>query len=342
MGNSRSSTVIVCIMAVASLLQAPAVVSAQTYETVGTRAQGMAGAFTAVSDDATATWWNPAGLAITYFSMVFDRTETTDPPEPPVSGPAAHSRTTAFAAAFPALGLSYYRIRLSEIAPQLTTADGQPGRQDIGAAGVALRSLVTHQFGATVGQSLGNHFVIASSMRLVRAGRSEGTAPGGGTLEDARELDPSLGTRGDLDVGALALLGPARVGVSVKHLSEPEFAEGDARFVFERQVRAGMAWVVGQPGAVGVTAAVDADLTRTATLFGDVRHLAAGGEFRLPRQQLAVRGGISGNTIGDLSHSTTSVGGSVGLSRGFFLDGAATFGPERQRRGWSVGFRLAI
>jgi long-chain fatty acid transport protein len=29
----------------------------------GTRALGMAGAFTAVADDATAGWWNPAGLS---------------------------------------------------------------------------------------------------------------------------------------------------------------------------------------------------------------------------------------------------------------------------------------
>ena len=35
---------------------------AQTIESVGIRAQGVAGAFVAVADDATATWWNPAGL----------------------------------------------------------------------------------------------------------------------------------------------------------------------------------------------------------------------------------------------------------------------------------------
>ena len=36
---------------------------AQTTDVIGVRAQGMAGAFTAVADDATAGWWNPAGLA---------------------------------------------------------------------------------------------------------------------------------------------------------------------------------------------------------------------------------------------------------------------------------------
>ena len=49
---------------------------AQIYETVGTRAQGMGGAFVAVADDATATWWNPAGLATgAYFSTVIERGE---------------------------------------------------------------------------------------------------------------------------------------------------------------------------------------------------------------------------------------------------------------------------
>ena len=41
----------------------PARLSAQTWDRVGERAQGMAGAFVAVADDATAAYWNPAGLA---------------------------------------------------------------------------------------------------------------------------------------------------------------------------------------------------------------------------------------------------------------------------------------
>ena len=44
-------------------LGSPALATAQTVDTVGTRAAGMAGAFVAVADDASAAYWNPAGFA---------------------------------------------------------------------------------------------------------------------------------------------------------------------------------------------------------------------------------------------------------------------------------------
>ena len=37
--------------------------AAQPFEVVGMRALGMGGAFVAVANDSSATWWNPAGLA---------------------------------------------------------------------------------------------------------------------------------------------------------------------------------------------------------------------------------------------------------------------------------------
>src|SRR3982751_592435 len=51
------------LIGAASLTVAAAGVCAQTTDAIGVRAQGMGGAFTAVADDATASWWNPAGLA---------------------------------------------------------------------------------------------------------------------------------------------------------------------------------------------------------------------------------------------------------------------------------------
>ena len=98
----------------------------------------MSGAFVAVADDATTTWWNPAGLASGgYFNGIieFDR----------VDNPAG-TRARAFALNVPSLGLSYYRLALNGM--RLTDPTGSPSasREDQG---------VLSQFGATVGQSVG-------------------------------------------------------------------------------------------------------------------------------------------------------------------------------------------
>src|SRR5215213_6232539 len=62
----------------------PSAVTAQTFDTVGTRAAGMGGAFVAVADDASAAYWNPGGFAAgNFFTMVLDRsTATADPGKP--------------------------------------------------------------------------------------------------------------------------------------------------------------------------------------------------------------------------------------------------------------------
>jgi hypothetical protein len=330
-------------VAILLVLSASGPAGAQIYETVGTRAQGMGGAFVAVADDATATWWNPAGLALTSFSLVLERVRTTEPAAP--AGPAWRGDSSSFAASFPALGLSYYRLRISEIAPQASTAAGQPGRQvDLGASGTGLRSLVTNQFGATVGQSLGNHLVIASTLELVRAGSATSVgASAGGSLDAAAALDVPLETKPDLDVGAMAVFGPVRLGVSARHVGKPGFGQGAGRFELGRQARAGLAWVASRPGgATGLTAAVDADLTRTPTAFGDARHLAAGLEVSLPRRRLTLRGGVSTNTAGQ-GGSSTSAGVSLRVAKeGAYLDGARTFGSDRSRSGWAVSLRLTI
>src|SRR5258707_10823289 len=75
---------------------------AQVPESIGIRAQGMAGAFTAVADDATATWWNPAGLAGgSYFSTILEYPHPTRGSDADVKGVSM---------AFPALGVGYYRL----------------------------------------------------------------------------------------------------------------------------------------------------------------------------------------------------------------------------------------
>src|SRR5689334_7691268 len=129
-----------------------AAASAQMYETVGVRAQGMGGAFVAVADDATTTWWNPAGLILTYFSAVIDQARLDDPADPAPGSAQSRSETRTFSVAFPALGLSYYRLRISEIAATGSTGAQGALRQDQGVVGSGVRSMVTDQIGATIGQ----------------------------------------------------------------------------------------------------------------------------------------------------------------------------------------------
>lgn len=282
----------------------PSSASAQIYESIGIRAQGMSGAFVAVSDDATTTWWNPAGLASGgYFNGIieFDR----------VDNPTS-TRARAFALSVPSLGLSYYRLALNGMRLPDPTGSPSASREDQG---------VLNQFGATVGQSIGSHLVLGSTLKLVRA----------------------LGqTHGDLDAGAMATLGRLRLGLAVKNVRTPEFSEGDTRIELPRQVRAGASVRAGSPNRAEITAAVDADLTTTpTTAAGDERHLATGVEAWLANRSVGLRAGVGMNTLGE-SRRSGSVGVSVGLRGGSYLDGQLTRGADEARNGWGFALRVTF
>jgi hypothetical protein len=101
---------------VAVICAIPSLASAQLFETIGIRAQGMAGAFVAVADDASATWWNPAGIASgAFFSGIVERGDARSPRD---------DATLGVSLVVPSLGLSYYRLRISE--PLLVPVGGAP------------------------------------------------------------------------------------------------------------------------------------------------------------------------------------------------------------------------
>src|SRR5206468_3651106 len=152
-----SFLVSVSFVTLASLVRPP-FVNAQPPDLVGVRATGMGGAFTAVADDATATWWNPAGMAGgAYFNALIESGVHREPPDERTAAgdpqSAWRANTRSVAVAFPALGLSYYRLRVSEIQPQSSIAASAAVRQDGGATEVRLRSMGITQLGASVGQS---------------------------------------------------------------------------------------------------------------------------------------------------------------------------------------------
>jgi hypothetical protein len=290
-----------------SFVHAP-LAEAQPADAVGVRAQGMGGAFTAVADDASATWWNPAGLAGgSYFSSVLEYGHLPNPTDNTVKGVSI---------AFPALGLSYYRLPISEMRPVTSTGRGAAIRQDQG---------TLSELGATVGQSLGNHFVVGSTLKVMTAAGQ---------------------THAGLDLGGMVTFGMARIGLSVRNVTEPTFGEGADALALQRQARAGFALSTGPRGVIGTGAvAVDADLTTTVTVFGEQRRVAVGGELWTAQRVLGVRGGVSRNFVGS-EETALSGGASVAFRRRrsltSYVDGQVTGGSGETPRSWSVGLRLTF
>jgi hypothetical protein len=296
---------LVAIVAFASALARP--VSAQIYETVGIRAQGMAGAFVAVADDSTATWWNPAGLATgAYFSgSVEHRT----------GEGASDEGTLGVSLMVPSLGLSNYRVRVGAALPMNSTPSESGAGQDQETGGrIASWSLT--QLGVTTGQSLGEYLVVASTAKLVRADQ----------------------TRGDLDLGALVKLGSVRLGISAKNMIAPDLTADGNPVEHKRQVRVGAAFVRGARG-VSLIAAVDADLTTMATAAGEARHVAGGAEVQAGR--LGLRGGISVNSI-DEARPSFSGGASIAVRQGMFVDGHVTRGDDDAMKAWGFALRVTF
>ena len=342
-----SSLVARAAIAAALVVVSAARSEAQIYETFGIRAQGMGGAFVAVADDATATWWNPAGMASgAYGNGLIEYGVTQDPKVATDANgalPSWRSSTRSVAVAFPAGGVSYYRVQIGQIHPVEATAAGGLVRQDQGRASVRSTSLALQQIGATFAQSAGEHLVLGSTVKVVRGGFA--SAAGVATeasLDGASALATKSELHTDLDVGAMAKLGPLRLGLAAKNLRHPTFGSGDDAFTLGRQVRAGLAVIGAQRGAVGpFTVAMDADLSRTPTATGDARHLAVGGEAWMFGRSLGLRGGLSRQTIGE-ARSVLSGGASLALRSGVYVDAEGTFGSDTERKGWGFALRATF
>jgi hypothetical protein len=134
----------------------PSLAAAQGFELVGARPRGMGGAFVAVADDASATWWNPAGLPATLiFDAVADLGALEAVPDRRIedTSKAGQARAWQVAAAFPVAGLSFTQVHQWRL-DAVPTAGPSGSRQEGGRVPTA-RSLLTQHFGVSLAQSLG-------------------------------------------------------------------------------------------------------------------------------------------------------------------------------------------
>jgi hypothetical protein len=298
----RASLAVVSFVSFA-VISSPRITQAQPADLIGIRAQGMGGAFTAVADDATAPWWNPAGMA---GGALFSGIVEYGHPEKP-----AGTEVKGISMTFPALGLSYYRLPISQMRLPGTTEQLAAGREDQG---------ILSEFGATVGQSIGNHLVLASTVKILRASD----------------------THADLDLGAMVTFGRVRGGITLRNATKPVLGNGADLLTLDRQVRAGVALTTGTRGVIGsATVAADADLKTVTTIDGDERRVAAGAEVWTKSKVLGLRGGVNANTVGE-RNAALSGGVSVALRKGTYADLQTTGGSEKARHGWGVALRVTF
>ena len=277
----------------------PSLSFAQRFDSVGVRAQGLAGAFVAVADDSSATWWNPAGLATQqkFVDLSLEIAERGD---------------RGLALTFPSLGLSYYRLTVSQLQPSGPIGTGGSVREDSG---------VVSQFGATVGHSITQPLVVATTVKLVNA-RGD--------------------TQADLDVGVMGSFGPVRLGLAVRDLRNPTYGSGRDALELGRRARAGASVATSSRGALDrLVVAFDADLNATAAGGHDDQDVTAGVETWWLGQRLGLRGG-AGTNVASGGGSFGALGVSVMPYPRLNIEGAMTKGSDFARDRWTLGLRVTF
>jgi hypothetical protein len=292
-----------CALAAALLAFSPSVLNAQTPGQVGERAQGMGGAFVAVADDASAIYWNPAGLATgSTFDLQLGLTsprDSVDTPDP--------ARPFFLGAALPVLGVGYYRVS-SAVS---TSADRKNG----GSGEVGVSEVETQNFGASLVQTVVNKVVVGTTLRMVN---------GGGQ------------TAFDLDVGTMASVGNVRVGATARNLRNSVDTQRQLRLGTAFVPRALPTGVLG-PYSI----AFDMDVTRIRTVYGDQRLAAAGSEQWWAKGAVGTRLGVHWDTIGE-GNPAVAGGLTVKLPRSLFAEGHMTKGRSTRDSNWGVGARVTF
>ena len=318
--------------------------SAQIVESVGSRALGMGGAFVAVANDSSATWWNPGALAAGPFldmAVSFSDTDSS------TLIPANRNRIAWAGLGLPPFGLSYYHWRITEIAGSSPTVTADGNRQDEQGF-VPVRTLETDHFGATIVHTIVSGVHAGATIRYVRgtvgvgAGNPERSASdllGWGSDLEGGERNYAF----DLDVGVLAVVKAFRAGFLARNLFDAEFdAPAGPPAVVPRQLRSGVAFDGDAIDWLPLVLSFDVDLLTYDTVAGDRRVVAFGAEHWFgARRRVGVRGGARFNTVG-AGEQAGSVGASVALVPGVFVDGHAVWGGTADDRGWGIAARVSF
>jgi hypothetical protein len=274
---------------------------------IGTRAEGMAGAFVAVADDASAVYWNPAGIATgPIVSAVFGFGAGPDVRERFQTSQDQQDRRAILAVSATAIGMAYYRFTAYGLGAAESAVSTSNSREEVGRS---VHAITVQTAGVSLLQSLSDRVVVAATPKYVRGADSNAF---------------------DVDAGVMLSAGRMRLGLVARNLTTP--------IDLQRQVRAGAAWGSSWPGISRVIASADADVTSRVTPDGDRRDVAAGLETWWKNQRLGLRGGLRRSTIGD-ARAAFAAGVSASLKTGMLVDAHVVRGHESERS-WGVGLRM--
>ena len=327
------------LLALAVGLATPSVVLAQSAP--GSRSEGMAGAFTAVADDASAVYWNPAGLATgSFVSGVIDYGVRSAIPDSPQTAGATRDTGGMVGFAATALGFAYYRQNSYVAGPLQAAASAVSSREEVGRS---VQAVTTSVAGLALVQSVGEHLIVGATPKWMRGSVRQGSTSvrrAEDALTAATELEGPSNSAFDVDASVMLQANRFRVGVVGHNLTTPSFAvNGLGKDVeLERQVRVGAAWGSGWTGISRVIVAVDSDVTTQASPSGDRRDFAVGAETWWKQQRFALRGGWRRSTVGE-ARASVSGGASAALTKGMYAEAQVTRG-QLGERGWGVGVRV--
>ena len=331
---SAARVLVTGILSPVILLASTSLTTGQVFESVGTRALGMAGAFVAVADDATAAYWNPAGLPTgAFLSLVLDHASGETFPEGPDSPVASDSAGTFVGLSTNRFAASYYRLHVNEIARTSHAAGPADAAREDQVGATMSSSMITHNVALTGAQLVASGLSVGTTVRYVRASYGVG--------QEGQMLGRSGQNEVDVDLGIKAGGERLQAGFVARNLLKPTLkGPHGGRLQLARLVRAGLAY---RPFERLVVAG-DIDLNRLHSDSGDRRHVALGAE-----QWLADwLGGAGRGARIDLEAHTGArrAVGAFGLSvspmPGVYLDGHVTRGSDGRKRDWSVAGRVGF
>jgi hypothetical protein len=285
----------------------------------------MGGAFVAIASDASATWWNPAGLAAGPFVDVAVGLTSADVR---ALDPSVRERVIGLALMTPPAGMSFYRFRVTDIRP-VDSIDEASDDREHRQAGVPVGTLTASQVGVTLVHTVASGIHLGTTLKYVR-----GAVSSGGAAE-------SGGNAFDVDLGGLITHRALRVGMLLRHLTTPGFGDGAARIELPVQGRVGIAFDGEAIGRAPFVLSMDVDVNRIAASDGNRRVVAVGAERWVRGKRLGLRGGARFNTAGRQERAATA-GVSVAVKPGMYVEAHAARGGTADDRGWGTGARITF